>query len=169
MQGPQTVSRLLALLALLLLAASPLRAERFEARVLRVKDGDSLVVERIPTKRIHEIRLAGIDAPELGQPWGPASRAALRRLVDGKSVMVETIDRDRYGRLVGKVFVGRAYVNAAMTRSGNAWAVTRYGADAEIRAGHAAARREGRGLWSLPPEQRVPPATWRATNPRGAP
>lgn len=161
------MARALALLALLLLAATDLRAERFEALVLRVKDGDSLVVERTPQKRVSEIRLAGIDAPELGQPWGPSARAALRRLVQGRQVTVVVVDRDRYGRLVGKVWVGQVYVNAAMTRSGNAWAVRQYGADAASRAGHDAARREGRGLWSLPPEQRIPPATWRETNPRG--
>lgn len=161
------MARFLAFLLALLLAATPLRAERFQALVLRVKDGDSLVVERLPQKRVSEIRLAGIDAPELGQPWGPSARAALRRLVQGRQVTVVVVDRDRYGRLVGKLWVGGTYVNAAMTRSGNAWAVRQYGADAEVRAGHAAARREGRGLWALPPEQRIPPATWRATNPRG--
>lgn len=161
------MARVLTLLALLLLAA-PLAAQRFEARVLRVKDGDSIMVERFPQKRVSEVRLAGIDAPELGQPWGASSRAALRRLVDGRRVMVEVVDRDRYGRLVSRVFVGQVYVNAAMTGSGNAWAFARYMPDAAIRAGHEAARREGRGLWSLPPHQRVPPATWRETNPRGA-
>jgi endonuclease YncB( thermonuclease family) len=154
------------LLALLLVAA-PLRAAPFEARVLRVKDGDSLVVERVREKRVTELRLHGIDAPELGQPWGPSARAALRRLVDGKLVLVEVVDRDRYGRLVSKVWVGRVSVSAAMAASGNAWAVRRYGADRETLAGHEAARAAGRGLWSLPPEQRIPPATWRERNPRG--
>ncbi len=161
------MARLLALLLLLL--AAPLHAERFEALVLRVKDGDSIVVERIPQKRVSEIRLAGIDAPELGQPWGPSARSALRRLVDGRRVRAQIVDRDRYGRLVARIWAGETYVNAAMTRSGNAWAVARYGADAATRAGHADARREGRGLWSLPPEQRIPPATWREINPRGRP
>jgi endonuclease YncB( thermonuclease family) len=154
-------------LLLILLLAGPAAATRFEALVLRVKDGDSIVVERVEAKRVSEIRLAGIDAPELGQPWGPSARAGLRRLVDGRVVTLEVVDRDRYGRLVAKLWVGDAYVNAAMTRSGNAWAFMRYMPDAAIRAGHDAARRERRGLWSLPPEQRVPPATWRATHGRG--
>ncbi|WP_448582239.1 thermonuclease family protein [Thermaurantiacus sp.] len=157
---------LVGLLALVFFAAAPLVAQRFEARVLRVKDGDSFLVERIPQKRVSEVRLAGIDAPELGQPWGLSSRSALRRLISGQRVTVDVIDRDRYGRLVSKVFVGQVYVNAAMTRSGNAWAFSRFLPDAAIRAGHHAARKEGKGLWSLPPEQRVPPATWRETNPR---
>jgi endonuclease YncB( thermonuclease family) len=155
------------LLFLLALLSVPAAGAPFEARVVRVKDGDSVVVERVREKRESELRLSGIDAPELGQPWGPSARAALRRLVEGRVVMVEVVDRDRYGRLVSNLWVGRAYVNAAMTRSGNAWAVRRYGADRETLAGHDAARAAGLGLWSLPPEQRVPPATWRQRHPRG--
>jgi endonuclease YncB( thermonuclease family) len=149
------------------LAAAPLAAAPFEVRVLRVKDGDSLVVERVRERRVSEVRLHGIDAPELGQPWGPSARAALRRLVDGRVVTMEVVDRDRYGRLVSKMWIGRASVSAAMTLSGNAWAVKRYGADRETLDGQRAAQAAGRGLWSLPPEQRVPPATWRERNPRG--
>lgn len=143
----------------------PVMAASFTAEVVRVKDGDSLVVFRNDVKRQSEIRLAGIDAPELAQPWGIQSRSALRRMVDRRQVQVEVTDRDRYGRLVGKVWRGRNYVNAAMTSGGHAWAFTRYLDDKAIRDGQRAARAARRGLWSLPPDQQVPPATWRARNP----
>lgn len=161
-------ARILLLCALLgaLPGASPAFASSFEGRVVRVKDGDSIVVERHDVKRRSEVRLAGIDAPELTQPWGIQSRSALRRMVQGKPVTVEVTDRDRYGRLVGKVWQGRAYVNAEMARSGNAWAFDRYLPDKAIRAGHEEARRQKRGLWSLPKEQQLPPASWRALHPR---
>jgi endonuclease YncB( thermonuclease family) len=154
------------LLCLFLLSCSPAFAFVFEGRVVRVKDGDSILVERQDVKRVSEVRLAGIDAPELGQPWGLQSRSALRKLVQGRTVRVEVTDRDRYNRLVGKVHVGPIYVNAAMTRSGDAWAFARYLPDREIRAGHDEARAAGRGLWRLPAKDRVPPATWRTRNPR---
>ena len=155
-----------ALVLILFLWALPALAFSFEGRVVKVKDGDSLVVLRDTVKRESEIRLAGIDAPEYRQPWGQQSRAGLKRIVLGQTVRVEVMDKDRYGRLVGKVWLGRAYVNAAMTQSGNAWAFARYMPDKQIRAGQDAARAAGRGLWSLPPEQRVPPATWREQHPR---
>lgn len=157
------MARFLLLPALLwgLLAPQSLAARPFDARVVRVIDGDSLVVERIPQKRTSELRLQGIDAPEHGQPWGAQAKSALRRMVDGKTVQVEVITRDSYGRLVVRMWVGRTYVNAAMTASGNAWAYRRYDPDAEILAGEAQAKATRRGLWSLPPEQRIPPATWR--------
>lgn len=159
-----TLARLLLSLALLLTAPAA-AVTRFEAQVLRVKDGDSLVVLRKDVKRQSEIRMAGIDAPELAQPWGLAARSAMRRLVQGKDVVIEVTDKDRYGRLVGRVWQGRTYVNAAMTRSGNAWAFDRYLADDDIRAGQQEARHAGRGIWSLPEAQRLPPATWRRLHP----
>lgn len=154
------------LLVLQLLAGPAAAATRFERRVLRVKDGDSLMLERADVKRTSEIRLAGIDAPELSQPWGLQSRSALRRLVQGQQVLVEVTDRDRYGRLVARLWRGRTYVNAAMTHEGHAWAFDRYLPDRDIRAGQTAARKAGRGLWQLPPEKRLPPATWRDRYPQ---
>lgn len=150
-----------------LLFALPASAFTFEGKVVRVKDGDSILVHRADVGRTSEIRLAGMDAPELAQPWGIQSRSALRRMIDGKTVRVEVTDRDMYNRLVGKVWIGRRYVNAEMTRQGHAWAYARYLPDRDIRAGHDAARKAGIGLWSLPPEQQLPPAAWRARNPRG--
>jgi endonuclease YncB( thermonuclease family) len=159
--------RLLSALCVALLPAAA-AAQTFEGRVVRVKDGDSLMVERTDVKRTSEVRLAGIDAPELSQPWGIQARSGLRRIVDGKTVTIEVTDRDRYGRLVGKVWQGRAYINAAMTLSGNAWAFDRYMRDPRIRAGQDEARRAGRGLWSLPPQDRLPPPTWRQRHPHGS-
>lgn len=163
---PLLLRTLLAGLLLCQLPAAAHAATSFEGRVVRVKDGDSLIVERAGVKRRSEIRLAGIDAPELAQPWGIQSRSALRRIAMGKQVRVEVTDRDRYGRLVARLWVGRTHVNARMTAEGHAWAFSRYLDDPEIRAGQVAARKAGRGLWSLRPEDRLPPPAWRARNPR---
>ncbi len=150
----------------LLLAIAPAAAaQNFEARVSRVKDGDSLLLFRADVKRTSEIRLAGIDAPELSQPWGIQSRSALRLLVNGKTVRVEVTDRDQYNRLVARIWLGNIYVNARMAEAGHAWAFDRYMKDSRIRAGQNAAMKAKRGLWSLPPQDRLPPATWRSRMP----
>lgn len=148
------------------LLAGPAFAKVMKGEVLRVKDGDSLMFYRPDVKRTSELRLAGIDAPELAQPWGLQARSALRRKVEGRAVRIEVTDRDRYGRLVGRIWVGPTYVNAYMTQYGHAWAFDRYLRDSRIRAGQDLARREKRGLWALPPQDRLPPPTWRAQNPR---
>ncbi len=157
--------RLIILLSLLLVAM-PTVAKTIQGHVIRVKDGDSLMLYRPDVKRTSEVRLAGIDAPELAQPWGLQARSALRRKVDGRLVRVELTDRDRYGRLVGRVWVGPTYVNAYMAQYGHAWAFDRYLKDSDIRSGQNLARREKRGLWALPPEDRLPPPTWRERNPQ---
>lgn len=154
------------LLAVVALVATPAPAKVIAGEVIRVKDGDSLMLYRPDVKRTSELRLAGIDPPELAQPWGLQARSALRRKVEGRAVRVELTDRDRYGRLVGRIWVGPTYVNAYMTQFGHAWAFDRYMKDSRIRAGQDLARREKRGLWGLPPEDRLPPPTWRERNPR---
>jgi endonuclease YncB( thermonuclease family) len=134
--------------------------------VVRVMDGYSLLVERARERRVEEVRLHGIDAPELGQPWGIQARTALRRLAQGQTVRVETLGRDRYGRWLGRVTVGPTELNTAMVAGGHAWAVRAYGASpAQLRA-HREAQVAARGLWALPPDQRLPPATWRDRFPR---
>jgi len=61
---------------------------------LTVTDGDTIRDGRL------RIRLWGIDAPELHDPQGPASRAYLRALIDGQPVACDPRDTDRYGRTV---------------------------------------------------------------------
>jgi len=53
----------------------------------------------------YKIRLSGIDAPERGQPYGTASRDHLASMVAGKEVLVDWYKQDKYGRIVGKVWV----------------------------------------------------------------
>lgn len=157
------------LLLLLLFLAAPVAGTAFDARLVRVLDGDSLLVERLPQKRESELRLEGIDAPERGQPWGAQARSALRRLVTGQPLRVEVVTRDRYGRLVVRLWAGRTDVNLAMVASGNAWAYRAYDPPRAILNAETQARAARRGLWSLPPDQRIPPATWRERHPRSDP
>jgi len=74
-------------------------------RTVRVTDGDTIVIlseGNVP----HKIRLQGIDAPERGQAYGTKSKDHLSDRVAGRFVVVETDNRDRYGRVIGKVLVG---------------------------------------------------------------
>ena len=73
-------------------------------RVVAVTDGDTIKVLD-STNTQHKVRLTGIDAPERGQPYGTASRDHLASMVAGKDVRVESKKNDRYGRVLGKVWV----------------------------------------------------------------
>jgi endonuclease YncB( thermonuclease family) len=133
--------------------------------VAAVHDGDSLAVRGVRGARI-EVRLAGIDSPEHGQPWGEESRAALAGLVRGQRVRLQAEDEDRYGRMVARVYVGELDVNEELVRRGDAWVYRRYAKDERLLALEKEARAAKRGLWALPAEERVPPWKWRKLHPR---
>jgi endonuclease YncB( thermonuclease family) len=78
-------------------------AATLEGKVVKVADGDTITI-LVGTER-HRIRLQGIDAPERKQPYGKASGRSLSALVAGKQVRVEYDKRDRYGRIIGVVWV----------------------------------------------------------------
>jgi hypothetical protein len=69
-----------------------------------VADGDTITVLDADRQQ-HKIRLQGIDAPEKAQPFGQRSKESMSTLVFGKDVRVEWEKRDKYKRIVGKVWV----------------------------------------------------------------
>ena len=68
-----------------------------------------------------KIRLHCIDAPEMQQvPWGKVSRDYLRSII-GTQVQLERVDKDRYGRTVGRLIGnGGRDLNLAMVETSNA-------------------------------------------------
>ncbi len=83
-------------------------------RVTRVIDGDTFVTG----SRKNPVRLANVNAPEKGSLGAGAATQALRNLIQGQTVAVETVARDRYGRSVANIKVGNRSVNAVMRRKG---------------------------------------------------
>jgi endonuclease YncB( thermonuclease family) len=70
-------------------------ARTIEGSVIHIADGDTITVFD-SNKVQHRVRIAGIDAPDKGQPFGNASRKRLGELVAGKEVRVEFEKYDRY-------------------------------------------------------------------------
>jgi len=93
-------------LTLSAVACSTLQADTITGRVVRVIDGDTVLLRGaglgIPPLRV---RLAGIDAPELRQPYGPEAKRALEKMVLDAIVVVDWTKRDRYRRILGWVRV----------------------------------------------------------------
>jgi endonuclease YncB( thermonuclease family) len=96
--------RLRTLLVLAVLVSSPASADRLEGCVVRIADGGTLTVLTDNQTQV-KVRLAGIDAPEKTRPFGERSKQNLARLVAGKAVEIRWQKKDRYGRLVGQVWV----------------------------------------------------------------
>jgi endonuclease YncB( thermonuclease family) len=135
----------------------------FDARVVGVVDGDSIRVVREDdaAEQVLEIRLSGVDAPERGQPWWKTARRALAERVSGKSVRINAVTTDRYGRTVGEVYADDVCVGCELLRAGHVWVYRRYTNDPVLLGLEAEARAARRGLWSLPESEQVPPWEWR--------
>ncbi|HIH8387639.1 TPA: thermonuclease family protein [Escherichia coli] len=139
-----------------------------QGKVIRVLDGDTIEVKTLPAKIIVyevpiRVRLINIDAPEKKQPFGRWSANQLKALIAGKQVTVSYTQRDRYGRIVGRVFTTNGTdASRFMVQSGAAWVYERYNADESLPALQREAQEQKRGLWA--DSNPVPPWEWRHKN-----
>ncbi len=110
----------------LLLASSSAIAQSTPATVVSIGDGDTLRVRQ--SGQVTTIRLACVDSPERAQsPWGQQSTSRLKQLLPLKTaVQVRTITRDRYGRTVAELYVGKQSVNLQMVKDGQAVVYRQY-------------------------------------------
>ena len=131
-------------------------------RVEMINDGDTVTCLDTEGRRVR-VRLLGIDAPELDQPKGRESRAALVAKLTGGLVRVEGDARDQHGRLLGTLRLDDRDLNREMVAEGWAWAFTGFAEDSDLIAAESAARRARRGVWADP--QPLPPRQWRELHP----
>lgn len=118
-------------------------------RVVGVQDGDTLTCLDENNQQ-QKVRLAEIDAPELGQDFGKVSREALASMVFGKTVEVVDDGKDRYGRWIGHVLVNGSDVNRELVATGNAWHYAAYSNDKSLAQLQSQARAQQIGLWAQP-------------------
>lgn len=101
-----------------------------------VIDGDTIWTDGL------KIRIWGIDAPEMAQGEGQASKHALAALCANRNILVSPIDRDVYGRLVARLYYGRGDIGQQMVAGGRAISVCReYAGDERL------ARKARAGFW----------------------
>lgn len=94
----------------------------YSGKVVGISDGDTLtllVPDGSSYKQV-KVRLAEIDTPESAQPYGQKAKQALSDLAFNKQAHVIKQDKDRYGRIVGRVYVGSVDINAEMVKLGSA-------------------------------------------------
>ena len=85
-----------------------------------ISDGDTIRVLSGDNQQIR-VRLAFIDAPELGQAFGQRAKQAMSDLVFGKDVKLRPHTIDRYGRLVAVVYVGDTDAGFELLKQGLCW------------------------------------------------
>ncbi|MNR82069.1 Thermonuclease precursor [compost metagenome] len=139
--------------ALLALPLPATGAPALQGKVVKVSDGDTLVVQVDPNRQ-EKVRLVGIDTPEMAQkPWGERAKVFTERLALGKVVRLETDvqPRDQYGRLLAYAYVGKTFINYELVRQGYAMLLT-YPPNVahvdEFTQAQKQARQEGKGIWN---------------------
>jgi len=81
-------------------------------KVTKVIDGDTFET----ASRKNPVRLANVNAPEKGQPGSAKAAEALSKLIKGEEVRIDTVSRDKYGRAVANVYLGRESINKKMQK-----------------------------------------------------
>ena len=143
----------------------------FRGHVVSVPDGDTINVQTrfggpVP------VRLAGIDSPELAQPFGVEAGNYTRAELLDKDVTILMLGRDKYNRVVGVVFdETEENFNAMKVLKGLAWVYPDYNdnplneflSDLQTRA-----QNEDAGLWGgTGAKEHFVPALWRLLKRRG--
>ncbi len=161
------------ILALLCGISLTAQAETFNAKVIVVMDGDTVMVLRkgggeaagyppaSPLRGLRDsqklkVRLANIDAPEKDQSFGMQSRDSLLQLVGKKQVQIDSQAVDQYGRMIGQISVDGLDVNQEQVKRGMAWEYSHYHSDKTYIGLQSEAQQARRGLWA----QTSPLAPW---------
>lgn len=118
-------------------------------KIVGISDGDTATCLTSDKQQI-KIRFDQIDAPEMGQDFGNASKKALSDLIYNQEVGLDTKEQDKYGRTVAEVFVNDKNINKEMVALGMAWAYREYMKDSEYETLETKARNAGIGIWSQP-------------------
>lgn len=157
---PALVAACCGAVAVSLAAAEPQRT-RWAGVVTYVVDGDTVSVRPLQGGKPVSIRIDGIDAPEICQSGGDASRDALKLRVLDRQVVVDGRSRDDYGRLLGKVLLDGADVGERMVKDGHAWSYRYRGRGGPYAAQQQVAESARRGIFATTAAPAIYPKVFR--------
>ncbi len=127
-----------------------------------VIDGDTLLLQPDGGGKPIKLRLLGIDAPEICQAGGQASRDALAGRVVGRRVLAAGAISDDYRRRLVTLTHDGEDVGAWMVLQGQAWNARYRGRPGPYASEELAARAARRGVFAEPDPQ--PPRSFRRTH-----
>lgn len=127
-------------------AAQPIRG-----RAVKIIDGDTVDI-LTPAGKKFRVRVAGIDAPEIGQPFGRESKVKASTLLKGRLLFIFPMGKDRYRRVVARVCwsghdCGHC-LGYRLVREGLAYWYKRYSNDQRLAVAERYAKSKKIGIWS---------------------
>lgn len=134
----------LILLALIFLSA--ILTAQISAKVIGVKDGDTVVV-LLDGNIQKTLRLAEVDCPENSQPYGKNAKQFTSDQIFGKQITYIATDEDRYGRTIAKIYYDNKYLSQEIIRAGFGWWYFYYSKDKSLGELQKDAEKNNLGLW----------------------
>lgn len=147
-------------------------SSRMAATITNCRDGDTCRMTTVSGHMWMNVRLAGIDAPEIeskrkkskGQPLGQAAKDFANAELAGQQVEIEQVDLDNYNRPVVVIWNKNKNFNLTIVEEGLAEAyrgpVKRIDRSQYI-AAETKARTEKKGIWKIAPKDYVSPNEFR--------
>lgn len=120
----------------------------FVAKVIGVKDGDTVVVLDSLNNQT-TLRLAEVDCPEKSQPFGTKAKQFTSDQIYLKTIKYVVTDTDRYGRSIAKIYYDEdnKYLSAEIIKAGMGWHYKRYSTSKELALFEDNAKKNKIGLW----------------------
>lgn len=135
--------------------------------VEKIIDGDTVRIKRCYIS--YNVRLAGIDCPELSQPFGKKAKDYLSQILN-KTVYVKGFNKtDRYNRPIVVLYLKKTNINKVMLFEGLAEVYPgRFPGIDKIRylEIQADAKKKKKGIWGL--KEYISPGKWRKRLTKGA-
>lgn len=137
-------------LFLLILSDISLGQALLRGKVVRVSDGDTIVILTDDNTQI-KVRLSGVDCPESKQDFGTRAKQFTSEFCFGKTVKVMTSEKDRYGRYLGSVsLLTGKNLNEELLKAGLAWHYKYFDQSIKLSNLERIARKNQKGIWSMP-------------------
>ena len=151
------ITKYLLIVVILLSQILLVNAAVLDGFVETVTDGDTIKIKS--SDKIYIVRLYGIDAPEKNQPYGNNSTKFLKDKIENKHISVNFSSKDKYGRIVGKVYHNETYINEYLIKNGKAWHYKKYSNDKDLNNAENFAKENRLGIWKF--ESVIAPWDWR--------
>lgn len=133
---------------------------RDKATVWKVIDGNTVDVVITKGKKQVRVSLAGIDAPELNQPFGQDSKRKLDGWIRDDEIIVLHKNKFVQKNLIGVILREDEDINYKLCKHGYAWAIPKYADTTDYIDGQKHAAEQKLGLWDYEKAKDKPIAPW---------
>ncbi len=133
---------------LILFVFSVLISSQTTGKIIKVKDGDTVVV-LLSDSTQETLRLAEVDCPEKGQAFGKNAKQFTSDAVFGKAVTFYRTAKDRYQRTVAKIFYDHnKYLSEEIIKAGFGWWYFKASKNLNLQKLQDSAKENRLGLWT---------------------